>query len=220
MTKLTIGIVDEQTGTLLLNDELGIDTAAFTGQALSVGCARPGEDKVQTPVASSDMRTARVSGYWHDDLMVGPGRRSVIRFQGCPIRCVGCWVPETHDEKAGYVVGIEQAAQALLDPAYNRDGVTILGGEPFAQPEALAALIDELDNQQPGIDIAVYSGFTAETLLRRAETDVDVLFALSGISMLIDGPYVQRKAHSATCGCDDETRLWTGSCNQSVRRLR
>jgi anaerobic ribonucleoside-triphosphate reductase activating protein len=221
MPELTIGFIDDATGTVLLDDEIEHgaqeDLTELLGQPQGVGCARPLSVNIP-PAETSFCPTARISGYWHDDLMVGPGRRSVVRFQGCPIRCIGCWVPETHDENGGYVVGIDQMSEALLDPSHDRDGVTILGGEPFAQPHALWHLVAKLAASDT--HIAVYSGYTLARLERMAETDTDIGCVLVCIDMLIDGPYVAALKHSATCGCSDETRRYTGSCNQKVRDMR
>jgi anaerobic ribonucleoside-triphosphate reductase activating protein len=93
----------------------------------------------------------------------------VLRVQGCPIHCPGCYVPETWDADGGKDLSIEDAARTLLDPDFPRDGVTILGGEPFAQPEALARLIDALRTIQPDVHILCYSGYTYESLSRRRD---------------------------------------------------
>jgi len=213
--EFTLALLDEATGNLLVNDELGLERLDI-GSSESVGCARPSSISQDIKPLRPSSMTARINGFWHDDLMVGPGRRSVVRFQGCPIRCVGCWVPETHDENGGVDIDIDALANELLD-WHERDGVTILGGEPFAQPEALLALMMAL-HERGCTDIVVYSGFTMEALSTRRNMAIDIVLALA--SMLVDGPYVRSRAHSLDCGCDDETQRFSGSCNQKVRRLR
>ena len=47
-------------------------------------------------------------------------------------------VPRPHDPAGGQRVPAERLADALLDPAYPRDG-TLPEGEPFAQPRGLLA---------------------------------------------------------------------------------
>lgn len=71
--------------------------------------------------------------------------------------------PELHDSNAGVLVPANRLAAALLDPNYERDGVSILGGEPFAQPDALLALILEL-RMRGCSHILCYSGYTYEAL--------------------------------------------------------
>lgn len=223
MTELTIGFVDDATGNLLLDEESSAaqvaagDLSDLLGTPEGVGCATPLTVLSLTPDGRREASLARISGYWHDDFMVGPGRRSVVRFQGCPIRCAGCWVPQTWEPSGGYWIGTEQLSEALLDSSAERDGVTILGGEPFAQPIALYALVTEL--QLGGCrDITVYTGFTREAL--RARDDVYVDMVLDSINLLIDGKFIQERQHFAACGCDDETRRWSGSCNQRVLKLK
>jgi anaerobic ribonucleoside-triphosphate reductase activating protein len=148
----------------------------------------------------------QIGGYYHDSLIDGPGRRSVVRVQGCPIKCAGCYVPQTHDASAGTLVSVETLTVALLNPAHERDGVTIIGGEPFAQPTALAALVRKLHERQPDLNICIYTGYTLEALRMRNDLYID--FVLDEIDTLIDGPFVQ--ALSAGAG------PYTGSSNQRV----
>jgi anaerobic ribonucleoside-triphosphate reductase activating protein len=84
------------------------------------------------------------------------------------------------------------------------DGLTISGGEPFDQPEALLRLlrgIGELGIQ----DILVFSGYRAETLLARYP-EIPVL-----ITALVDGPF--------EAGNETESG-WKGSANQTMRLFR
>jgi anaerobic ribonucleoside-triphosphate reductase activating protein len=102
-------------------------------------------------------------------------------------------------------------ADALLDPSFERDGVTILGGEPFAQPDALLALVEAL--RARGCDhILCYSGFTYSGLRRRAQQSPAIGRVLDAIDMLIDGPFVSALV--------DGAGPWTGSANQRVLTLK
>ena len=95
----------------------------------------------------------------------------------------------------------------MLDPEYERDGVTILGGEPFAQSSGLYALIRELrKNGCP--HIVCYSGYTLEALQEKAVKQPAIGEVLNEIDILIDGPYIESLAGGAG--------LWTGSGNQRV----
>ncbi len=99
---------------------------------------------VKQATASVDVRV-RVYRVYHGSVVDGPGRRSVLQVQGCPLRCPGCYVAQTHDPAGGVELSVGEALELLLDPSGEpRDGVTILGGEPFAQPRALAAVLREL----------------------------------------------------------------------------
>ncbi|HEX5501783.1 MAG TPA: 4Fe-4S single cluster domain-containing protein, partial [Thermomicrobiales bacterium] len=149
----------------------------------------------------------RVFGLWHGSVVEGPGRRSVVQTSGCSLRCPGCIAEEAWDPRAGRPLGIAAVATALLDPVgAPRDGVTVLGGEPFEQPEALAALLAELRLRAPGLHLTVYSGYTLAALARRPEPAVRR--ALDLADLLIDGPFVRRLAAGAG--------EWRGSRNQRL----
>jgi anaerobic ribonucleoside-triphosphate reductase activating protein len=221
VTELQLAIVDERTGSLLVDTENADIALAITSdlsetldQPNEMGCARPRQIIHPKPGDLSGP-TIRINGMWHDSLVEGPGRRSVVRMQGCPIRCRGCWVPETHAEDGGYLVNVENLTDALMDEAFERDGVTILGGEPFAQPTALAELVERL-RRRGCRDITVYTGYTLETLHRKVgygdAAAASIHYVLSTIDRLIDGPYVAALASGAGA--------WTGSGNQRVLDLK
>lgn len=133
---------------------------------------------------------------------LGPGRRVGIWFQGCSIRCSGCISPDTW----AFGTGRTNLAQ-LLDRASTwlgqADGITISGGEPFDQPEALKALLTAL---RPGFDgdIFIYSGYPLEGIEPHL-ADMDGL-----IDALMTDPYV--------CEADDRLPL-RGSDNQRLHLL-
>ena len=98
-------------------------------------------------------------------------------------------------------------AELLLDPRYARDGIPILGCEPFRQPDGLLALVHALRTR--GCQhILVYSGYTYERLRRMGNHTPAIGMILDEIDILVDGPYIARLA--ATAG------PWTGSGNQRV----
>lgn len=179
-----------------------------------IACAVP-RRFLTLPAASAEEVAARpcvrLAGYWHDSLIEGPGRRSIAKLQGCPIRCRGCITPESWDLAGGILVPVDRLADALLDPAYGRYGVSILGGEPFAQPDGLLALVRALRIRGCG-HILCYSGYTLEALQSRARRQQAIAAVLNEIDMLIDGPYVAALA--------DGAEAWTGSGNQRVLTLR
>lgn len=44
----------------------------------------------------------------------GPGLRTVVWFQGCTLRCPGCFNPETHDPGDGCEADTETVAEEIL----------------------------------------------------------------------------------------------------------
>lgn len=88
---------------------------------------------------------------------LGPGKRLAIWFQGCHIRCKGCISKDTWP-KAQKQIEIDDLLEQIDEWILAADGITISGGEPFEQPEALAYLLQCL-KQRTAVDILVYSGF-------------------------------------------------------------
>lgn len=206
-----VWIIDPTTGDLVV-EGLGVEAAlALAGDLLppprELNCARP-LTTVPLPAPPADAGTPvlRVARLYHASVVEGPGRRSVLQVQGCPLRCsLACFVPETHSAQAGVVLPVDTLVEALLDPVgAPRDGVSVLGGEPFAQPVGLAALLRRLKTR--GVHTLVYSGYTLEALARRPEPAVRV--ALEFTDLLIDGPFVADLAEGAG--------EWRGSRNQRL----
>ena len=99
----------------------------------------------------------------------------------------------------------------MLDAQFKRDGVTILGGEPFAQADGLLALIQEL-RKNGCSHIVCYSGYALETLCEKVVKQPAIGEVLNEIDILIDGSFVESLAGGAD--------LWTGSGNQRVIDLK
>lgn len=114
----------------------------------------------------------------------GPGIRNVVWFQGCPLNCPGCFNPETHDIQKGRRIRIEDLCEILTDPASPAEGVTISGGEPFLQTEALYALLRGLREHSVS-SIIVFSGYTISDL----RADPQKAECLELTDALICGPY-------------------------------
>ena len=83
-------------------------------------------------------------GYIHSfesmGLVDGPGIRSVVFMQGCPMRCLYCHNPDTWEGKSTTVLSPDDIVKKLLrfKSYYGQDGgVTFSGGEPLTQPEFL-----------------------------------------------------------------------------------
>ena len=93
---------------------------------------------------------------------LGPGERIGVWFQGCSIRCKGCISLDTWAEKAGDQ-SVEQLLEAISSWVSAADGITISGGEPFDQSDALEELLRAL-RRYPEKDVLVFSGYAAERL--------------------------------------------------------
>jgi len=207
-------IIDEETGELTVEGLTARDAAILTADLLggvqSVNCGRPaGVPPLHSPKVQSEPLepTLRVYRVYHNSVVEGPGRRSVVQLSGCLLRCPGCYVPETHDLNGGIELTVSEVVDLLLDgQGEPRDGVTVLGGEPFLQPEGLAALLGALKDR--GQHVTLYTGYTLEALRAREERAVHEALALADI--LIDGPFVAQFSRNAG--------EWRGSTNQRIIR--
>ena len=140
--------------------------------------------------------------------VLGPGVRSVVWVQGCPLRCKGCLAPEALPFAGGTEIGTEELANRVLGIAPTVDGVTFSGGEPFAQSAALAELGERLRGARPSISLMAFSGYTLERLTASGNHDHHRL--LRTLDILVDGPYIQRRHASLR---------WRGSTNQRLLAL-
>jgi len=211
--KETTWLIDQTTGELTVEGLTNSEIAGIAGDLLpggaSVNCARPIDvpplqGKVSN-VAQGDDKSLQVFRIYHGSVVEGPGRRSVVQTSGCPILCPNCNVPETHDPSGGVRMSVEEVVRLLLDPAgAPRDGVTILGGEPFMQPEGLIRLVRRLKQQKQ--HITLYTGYTVESLHAREDGAVKETLELADI--VIDGPFIAREAQRAG--------EWRGSRNQRI----
>jgi anaerobic ribonucleoside-triphosphate reductase activating protein len=139
----------------------------------------------------------------------GPGLRFSIYFQGCRIRCPGCQTPHLHDPMGGQLVRVHDLANQALTAGLP---VSVLGGEPFDQLDALCDLLHTLKTH--GIPhIIVYTGYSFETLMRRYyATDGGTWWALRHTDVLVDGPFV--------ADLDHDRLQYRGSSNQRVIDVR
>lgn len=216
MQELTF-ILDELGGEIVVEDNEHLDAETLRtlenhlGEAQEIACARPLEILPPPPAVSvknfAESQFVRIAGYYHNSLTKGPGRRSSVLFQYCPLKCQNCYVPELQDKNSGTLISVKKLAELLLDPNFERDGVTILGGEPFAQPEGLFVLVKKL-REKGCSHIVCYSGYTIEGLQVKAVHQPVIEAILNDIDLLVDGPFIESEANQAG--------LWTGSSNQRV----
>ncbi len=114
----------------------------------------------------------------------GPGIRNVVWFQGCTLSCPGCFNPQTHDPKGGRALSVKALCDQLLSPEAPCDGITISGGEPFQQAEALQELLAEIKTRS-ALPVLIFSGYTYGHLKSSAVCSRCLPFT----DVLICGPY-------------------------------
>lgn len=135
----------------------------------------------------------------------GPGKRFAVWFQGCPLRCPGCCNPEFLPFAGGEQRTVAELAGQMASAGV--EGITLLGGEPFAHAAGAAALAQAA--RDLGLSVMVFSGYTLEQL--RTRTDPAVSGLLAQTDILVDGPYLQ--------GQPETERRWVGSRNQRIHFL-
>lgn len=133
----------------------------------------------------------------------GPGERSVVWVQGCSLACPGCFNKELWDPRGG----IEMPAEALaarINGVAGLRGVTISGGEPLEQPQAVAGLLRLLDRR---LDSVIFTGHTWQEIT----ADPRKSSAVNCADLIVAGRYIRELA--------SDKNPWAGSSNQTVHAL-
>lgn len=133
----------------------------------------------------------------------GDGLRCVIWFAGCGHHCSGCHNPETWDFNCGHEITIKD-----MDVIYDQlsceeiSGLTLTGGDPLYQDQALAPFLQQIKSNFPDKDVWCYTGFEYENITKYK--------SLPYIDVLIDGQYKQE------LNPGPGKVLWRGSTNQRI----
>lgn len=154
----------------------------------------------------AEQRVRIADGYFPVETL-GPGRRLALWFQGCALACPGCMSRHTWDPVGGRATTVGELLE-LWEAALARgaEGLTVSGGEPLAQPAALAALLrgaDRLRRRHDArrADLLVYTGHEPD------EVSAEVWSALTGADAVITGRFRVT---------DPTDLVWRGSANQRL----
>lgn len=131
----------------------------------------------------------------------GPGIRTVIWFQGCPIRCKSCWNPHLIPDIPRHLVRVEKLAEFIMS-LEEIEGITLTGGEPLYQGKALLNFV-KLIKSRSELTIMLYTGYNQEQIHDDISKEI---IRLSDI--IVFGPYVESKR--------DLFLRWRGSSNQVI----
>lgn len=132
---------------------------------------------------------------------LGPGRRVGLWFQGCTIRCHGCISRDTWE--AGIGETELQAVEAeLVRLAPRAAGLTVSGGEPFDQPEALAAVLRKWRSISRRSTL-VFTGRAFDETRSWLATHRDLVDAM------VTGPYVSSASQTLALRGSDNQELHT-----------
>lgn len=142
----------------------------------------------------------------YDSIVDGPGLRAVIWTQGCNHNCKGCHNPQTHDTCGGHIVDSLKIISEINKLRLHR-GITLSGGEPFMQSEALLDVAKECKNLN--LDVWAYTGYTFEDLTDKKNPNYfNNINLLRNIDVLVDGRFIETKK--------DITLRFRGSSNQRI----
>lgn len=137
--------------------------------------------------------------------VLGPGRRIGVWFQGCTLACKGCVSRDTWDADDSRLVELDEVMLWIETYAADATGVTISGGEPFQQPDALAELLRRLhawrETAGRQIDLFSYSGYR-EAWLRRRHAGI-----LAMLDAVMPAPFIDERPTDLA---------WRGSANQAL----
>lgn len=136
--------------------------------------------------------------------VLGPGNRYAIWMQGCQKNCRRCINPAGKKVDGGFLIPIAMLLENIKEQS-DIQGVTISGGEPFLQFEALEKLVSKIKSGL-GYDIMLYSGYRLPELISwLGEKQAESFF--SKIDIFIDGEYIDERDHG---------ELYRGSDNQNI----
>lgn len=150
------------------------------------------------------MSTVRIHGIANNTTALGPGNRAVVWFQGCKRRCKGCMSPSSRPLDGGTEWDVEQLAKYISE-IQNIEGITISGGEPFLQVEALHEFLTGIHSKTK-LGVIIYTGNTMEQLREMHNPLVDEIIS-SMVDIIIDGEYIDELNDGASL---------KGSSNQTV----
>lgn len=146
-------------------------------------------------MAYKDLYVARIVYSTSTD---GVGLRNSLYVSGCPIHCEGCHNKAFWDKESGEKQTVDAVFAQLNSDQFD---VSILGGEPLMQYEAVLELCKKI-KKETNKTIWLWSGFTLRHIQRYLP---DILHY---IDVLVDGMYVQSLAKP--------NLQWRGSTNQKI----
>lgn len=152
------------------------------------------------------MAELRISHYVDETKVLGPFVRSALWVHGCCFNCEGCLAKEMNSREYK-AADAEKLAEHFLS-VKDTDGITISGGEPFLQAEALSLMIRRIRDTRPDYGVIIYTGFTLEELKDKNNASTDELLGMADI--IIDGRYVKEL---------DDGVPYRGSSNQRILLL-
>ena len=144
------------------------------------------------------------------DTVNGSGIRVSIFFSGCNFHCKNCFNSELWDFNYGIPFTEEtiNKISELLAPDYIK-GLSILGGEPFHNYDAVIKLIKKVKEIYPNKDIWIWTGYKFDDIPEKCKDILDLA------DVIVDGRYEEDKRDlSIAFRGSTNQRIWRKSTNE------
>ena len=144
------------------------------------------------------------------DTVNGSGIRVSIFFSGCNFHCKNCFNSELWDFNYGIPFTEETINKIieLLAPDYIK-GLSILGGEPFHNYDAVIKLIKKVKEIYPNKDIWIWTGYKFDDIPEEHKDILDLA------DVIVDGRYEEDKRDlSIAFRGSTNQRIWRKSTNE------
>ena len=119
-----------------------------------------------------------------EENVLGPYKRFILWLYGCHRNCDGCIFHKT-DDGIYNSVSVSEIVDEIISN-HDVEGITISGGEPFDQGEALLELVTSV-REKTSLGIIIYTGYTYKELLKNSTWSE----ILDNVDLIIDGEYVK-----------------------------
>ena len=144
------------------------------------------------------------------DTVNGSGIRVSIFFSGCNFHCKNCFNSELWDFNYGIPFTEETINKIieLLAPDYIK-GLSILGGEPFHNYDAVIKLVKKVKEIYPNKDIWIWTGYKFDDIPEKCKDIFDLA------DVIVDGRYEEDKRDlSIAFRGSTNQRIWRKSTNE------
>ena len=142
---------------------------------------------IELNIHNADIDVYLAAPIQRDSIVDGEGLRTVIWFQGCPHHCLGCHNPESHAFKKGILKKTGDIFREIENLEL-QDGITLSGGDPFAQPEAAREIAKYAKSKN--LNVWAYTGYKFEEIIELGNKNSIYLDLLMMIDVLVDDKFI------------------------------
>lgn len=165
------------------------------------------------------MHTLAIHSILNHTLVNGPGDRLAIWTQGCTKGCKGCFNPHTWKFEGGEEWVPKKLAEYVR--ALEPEGLTLTGGDPLEQSEALLEFLKALHDEGNVLNILprgiiCFTGYVMEEI----EKIESAKACLEYIDLLIDGRFVEElKYENGLAGSSNQRFHFSSKAGRGKSRI-